>query len=160
MASPVIKAEFDSNGYVTIVDKATDDVVMTMKDTGINLVPDVVTPNDTAPSLLVVHEITVPDGATGDVDVVLDKKTRIIDVWLVKTAGAGGTSDTITVKNGSTAITDALDINVADKVVVRAGTIDDAQASVAAAGTLRVTRTKSSANNVACVVYVLGVLSS
>jgi len=104
----------------------------------------------------VLHRVTVADGATADVDVVLTHKTLIIDVWLVKTAAAGGASDTITVKNSATAITDAIDINVADKVVKRAGTIDDAQNAIAAAGTLRVTRTKASANNVACEVYVLG----
>jgi hypothetical protein len=105
----------------------------------------------------VLHRVDVADGVTGDVDVTLTHKTRVVDVWLVKTAGAGGASDTITVKNGATAITDAMDINVADKTVVRAGTIDDAQHEIAAAGTLRVTRTKVAAANVACVVYVLGV---
>lgn len=104
----------------------------------------------------VIHRIDVADGATGDVDVTLTHKTRVINAWLVKTAGAGGASDTITVKNGSTAITDAMSINVADKVVVRAGTIDDAQHEIAAAGTLRITRTKASAANVACIVYVEG----
>ena len=106
--------------------------------------------------LMVLHRVDVADGATADVDVTLTHKTRVLDVWLVKTAAAGGASDTITVKNGATAITDAMDINVADKIIVRAGTIDDAQHEIAAAGTLRVTRTKSSANNVACTVYVLG----
>lgn len=101
-----------------------------------------------------VHMVEVPDGATGDVDVTVTHKVRVLDVWLVKTAGAGGMSDTITVKNGATAITNALDINVADKTVVRAGTIDDAQWEIAAAGTLRVTRTKASMANVACKVFV------
>lgn len=107
--------------------------------------------------LPVLHRVAVADGATGDVDVTLTHKTLVTDVWLVKTAGAGGASDTITVKNGTTAITDAMDINVADKAVVRAGTIDDAQYAISAGGTLRVTRTKASANNVACVVFVLGI---
>jgi len=104
----------------------------------------------------VLHVIPVADGATGDVDVTLTHKTRIADVVVVKTAGAGGASDTITVKNVSTAITDAMSINVADKAVVRCGTIDDAQQDVAAGTVLRVTRTKASAANVACIVYVRG----
>jgi hypothetical protein len=104
----------------------------------------------------VLHRINVADGATGDVDTVLTHKTLVTEVWLVKTSAAGGASDTITVKNGSTAITNDMDINVADKTVVRAGTIDDAQHEVAAAGTLKITRTKSSMNNVACTVYVMG----
>lgn len=104
----------------------------------------------------VVHRITVADGATADIDVVLTYKTRVYDVVVVKTDGAGGASDTITVKNGATAITDAIDINVADKAVKRAGTIDDAAWDIAAGGTLRVTRTKASAANVACEVIVYG----
>jgi hypothetical protein len=109
--------------------------------------------------LPVVHVIDVPDGATGDVDTVLTHKTRVLDVTVVKTGGAGGAADTVQVKNGATAITDAMDINKADKSVVRAGTIDDAQWEVAAAGTLRVTRTNGAAggNNTACKVIVTGV---
>jgi hypothetical protein len=107
--------------------------------------------------LPVLHRIDVADDATGNVDVVLTHKTRVVDVWLVKTAGAGGADDTIQVKNGASAITDAMSINVADQAVVRAGSIDDATHEIAAAGTLRVTRTKASAANVACVVYVLGI---
>jgi len=105
----------------------------------------------------VVHTVNVPDGATGDVDVVLTHKTEILEVIVQKRAAAGGASDTITVKNGSDAITDAIDINVADKTIKRATTIDDAFSTIAAAGTLKVTRTKASAANVACLVTVIGV---
>lgn len=105
----------------------------------------------------VVHIIAIADGATADIDTVLTDKTEITTIELVKTAGAGGASDTITVKNGSTAITNAMDINVADKTVVRATTIDDAATVIAAAGTLRVTRTKTSGANAACRVIVRGV---
>lgn len=105
----------------------------------------------------VVTVVAVPDGATGDVDVVLTDKTEVMSVEVVKTAGAGGASDTITVKNGATAITNAMDINVADKTVVRPTTIDDAATLIAAAGTLRVTRTKASGANAACRVIVRGV---
>lgn len=104
----------------------------------------------------VVHRIDIADGTTADIDTVLEHKTRVIDVHLVKTGGAGGASDTIQAKNGSNAITNAMSINVADQTVVRAGTIDDAQHEIAAGGTLRITRTKASAANVACTVYVLG----
>jgi hypothetical protein len=104
----------------------------------------------------VVHIVDVPDAATGDVDVTLTHKTRVLDVEVVKTGGAGAASNTITVKNGATAITNDLDMNVADKTVVRAGTIDDAQWDIAAAGTLRVSRAKSG-GNAACKVIVRGV---
>jgi hypothetical protein len=89
---------------------------------------------------------------TGDVDVVLTYKSRVLDVWCVGTA-AGGAGDTITVKNGSTAITNAIDMNVSDKVLVRAGTIDDAQHEIDAAGTLKI----SGASGVTCEVYVLAI---
>ena len=105
----------------------------------------------------VLHRVAVADDVTGDVDVVLTHKTLVTDVWLVKTAGAGGANDTIQVKSTGNAITNAMDINVADQTVVRAGTIDDARHEIAAGGILRVTRTKVAAANVACVVYVLGV---
>lgn len=89
---------------------------------------------------------------TGDTDVTMTHKVRVIDAWCVATA-AGGAADTITIKNGATAITDAMDLNVSDKVVVRAGTIDDASHEIAAAGTLRV----SGASAATCVVYVLAI---
>jgi len=76
---------------------------------------------------------------TGDVDVVVAEKIRVSHVVTVNAGGAGGAGDTITVKNGATAITDAIDCNKADKVVTRVGTINDAQHEIAAAGTLRVT---------------------
>ena len=93
-------------------------------------------------------------------DTVLTHKTLITDIWLMKTGAAGGGSDTIQAKNAANAITDAIDINVADKTMKRAGTIDDAYSLISAGGTLRITRTKASANNVACTVFVLGVRSA
>ena len=106
--------------------------------------------------LPVVHRIDVAAGATGDVDTVLTHKTRVIDVWLVKQAAAGGGAGTIQVKNGATAITDAISINIADQTVARAGTIDDAQHEIAAAGTLKITRTRTASTDETCTVYVLG----
>lgn len=97
----------------------------------------------------VVHRATCTN-LTGDVDIVLTHKTRIIDVQCIGTA-AGGAGDTITVKNGANAITDAIDMNVADGVSKRAGTIDDAQWDIAAAGTLRITG--ASAVNAEVIVY-------
>jgi hypothetical protein len=86
---------------------------------------------------------------TGDIDVVMTHKIRVIDAYCINTA-AGGAADTIIVKNGATAITDAMDINKADKVITRAGTIDDAAYEIAAAGTLRV----SGASGATCEVVV------
>lgn len=90
---------------------------------------------------------------TGDVDVIVEHKLRVVDVWYIGTA-AGGAGDTITVKNGATAITNALDVNVADKTIVRAGTIDDASYDIAAGGTLRVTGASAATG----IVFVQGLL--
>jgi hypothetical protein len=101
----------------------------------------------------VVHRIEIADGA-GDTDVTLTHTTLITDVHVYKTSASGASGDTITVKNGATAITDALDIGVSDTVVVRAGQIDDAANKISAAGTLRVTAANNTNN--ACVVIVQG----
>ncbi len=106
----------------------------------------------------VLHRINIAGGAAGNTDVVLTHKTRIIDVWAVHTA-AGEAGDTIQVFNGAAAITNAMDWKDGDKVVVRAGEIDDAAHEVAAGGTLRVTTTDNDAGGDvgAGIVYVLGI---
>ncbi|KKK52041.1 hypothetical protein LCGC14_3108930, partial [marine sediment metagenome] len=89
-----------------------------------------------------------------DTDVTLTHKTTVTDVIVVKTVGAGTGTNTITVKNGTTAITDVIDMAVSDKVIVRASTIADDQASIAASGTLRITAVKN--DDITCIVYVYG----
>ncbi len=101
----------------------------------------------------VVYRIDIAD-LDADTDVVLTHKTTVTDVIVVKTVGAGTGTNTITVKNGSTAITDVIDLAVSDKVIVRAGSIDDAQASIAASGTLKITAVKN--DDITCIVYVYG----
>lgn len=105
----------------------------------------------------VVHVIAIADGVTADKDVVFTHKTEILQIEVIKGANAGGASDTIQVKKGATAITDAMSINVAAKIVVRPSTVDMAQTVIAAGGTLRVTKTKASGADVACRVIVRGV---
>lgn len=104
-----------------------------------------------APSYI--HRVDVAAGATGNVDTVLAHKSRVIDAWLVKRTGAGGGAGTIQIFNGASAITDAMSINVADQVIVRATTLDDAAYEIAAAGTLRITRTRTASTNEAATVY-------
>jgi hypothetical protein len=106
---------------------------------------------NTVGGITLLYRITAT-ALTGDVDVTVAERIRVLDVWCVATA-AGGASDTIIVKNGTTAITDAMDLNVSDKVIVRALTIDDAQHEIAAAGTLKV----SGASAATCEVYVLAI---
>lgn len=117
----------------------------------------VATDSSGEPQLLATVLIPVPDAATGDVDVVMERAFEVLEIAVQKRAGAGAASNTITVKKGATAISDAMDMNVADKAIVRASTIDDAQSTLAAGSTLRVSRAKSG-GNAACLVVVRGVL--
>ena len=103
----------------------------------------------------VLHRIGLSAGAIADTDVVLKHKTRVIDAWLVLD-GAGVATTTLAVKNGATAITDAMAASGTNKAVVRCATIDDAQAEIAAAGTLRIS-SATGASQPAATVYVLGI---
>lgn len=78
--------------------------------------------------------------AAGDTDIVVAQKVQIMAATFVKKTATGvGSAKTVTLKKGTSAISDALNIAVADKVVVRAGTIDDANHILAAGDTLRAT---------------------
>lgn len=104
-----------------------------------------------------VYLVSFADGATESKTIVLPAiagKVKVVDVTVIKTAGAGGVSDTLQVFNGVTAVTDAIDMNVADKTVKRAATIDDASYTFSDGGTITVTKTKASAANMACEVYI------
>lgn len=127
-------------------------------DTALDKLDGTIANGNTVAGPLYSHTVNVPDGTTANIDTVITRKIDVIDVIVRKQAAAGGASDTITVSNGADPITDAIDINVADKTVKRAGTIDDGFSQIAAGGTLRVVRTKASANNVACLVTVVGIL--
>lgn len=84
-----------------------------------------------------VHRIDIAAGAIGNTDVVLTHKSRVIDAWLVL-RGAGVPTTTLQVKNGTTAITDAMAASGSDQAVVRAASLNDASWEIAAGGTLRV----------------------
>jgi len=117
--------------------------------TGANVAP--VANVNTVGGIPVLYRITAA-ALSADVDVVVAEAIRVIDAWCIATA-AGGAGDSITVKNGSTAITNAMDLNVSDNVVVRAGTIADAAHEIAAGGTLKIT----GASAVNAEVYVLAI---
>ena len=102
----------------------------------------------------VIFRKDVAAGATADIDVVVTNKVRVINAWLVKGANAGGGAGTIQIKNGASAITDAMSINIAANTIQRAATIDQTQWEIAAAGTLRFTRTRSASTDEACTVFV------
>gem|GEM_PF-3329100 len=102
--------------------------------------------------------VTIAGGAAANTDITTVTAVRIIDAWAVHEGGAGEASDTIQVADGSgNPITNAMDWSGNDKIVVRAGEIDDAAFEVAAAGTIRVTTTDddSGTDVGAGVVYIL-----
>lgn len=115
----------------------------------------------TTPSVPGMHIVTLADtGAapsTGTTDIILDKKERVTDVRIVKQSatGAGGVN-TVQVRTGAgAAISDAISIAIADQLIARAASIDDATHEIAALSTLRVYQDKQAgAGNNACTVYI------
>ena len=99
--------------------------------------------------------IDIAAGALGNTDVVVTHKIRVIDSWLVL-RGAGVSSTTLQVKNGTNAITNAMAASGSDQALVRAASIDDAYHEIAAAGTLRVT-SAAGATQPDATVYVMAV---
>lgn len=106
--------------------------------------------SQTSGGVAIRYVFAIPDAA-GDVDydIVVDEKIEVFDARVIKSgAGAG---NTVTVKNGATAISDAMAAAV-DKTVTRAGTIDPAQSVINAAGTLRVTAHRAAGTMLAKVI--------
>lgn len=111
-----------------------------------------------SPGIPFLLSLTIPAGATGNVDFTgLPFKIRVHNVTGIKTSAAGGGAGSVQVMNGATtdAITDAISIDVADKTVIRATTIDDAFRDVASGGTIRVVRTRTASTSEACVLDLL-----
>lgn len=103
----------------------------------------VVSDNQATPGIPVVFEFVIGDAATGDIDIVVGRKVRVKDITCIKRNGAGA-ANTMQVKKGATAISDAIACAV-DNAVTHAATIDDAGGvNVLDAGdTLRVTATRA-----------------
>ena len=93
-------------------------------------------------------------GAIGNTDTVLEYGLVICDAFVVLT-GAGVASCTLTVGTTTAACTSAMAVSGSDKAVVRSTTLDDAQRTIAAGGTIRIT-TAAGATQPNCIVYVLG----
>lgn len=115
--------------------------------------------SNTEGGIPVIFRYALADAASGNVEITMTHKVRVIDAWVVKTSADGhATEDTVTIGKGASAITDAMAIGAPnDKGITRAATIDDANHEIAAAGALRITWAKGSSggNNVACEIYVM-----
>src|ERR1043166_3323139 len=91
-----------------------------------------------APGLVVAIPVATSGSVTADFDTVVNDKFEVLFV-ICRKDGAGA-ANTITIKNGSTAISDAIAF-ATDKAVTLSGTIDTASNVIAAGGTLRVSAT-------------------
>ncbi len=107
--------------------------------------------------LPVLHKIAIANAASSNVEVVLTHKTVVIDAWIIPLA-TGDAGNNFTVGNGASAITNAMVGNV-DTTIARCTTIDDANQTIAAGGSLRVTWVRNAGSS-ACDVYVLGYRSA
>ena len=100
--------------------------------------------------------LTMRFTATADAaatDFTTTRALRVFDATAIKTAALGNAGDTVQVLNAANAITNAIALNAADATVVRAGTINDANNRIAAAGTLRITTVEGGVN-CACELYI------
>ena len=98
---------------------------------------------------------TIAD-ASADTDIIVTSKIRVVDAWIINTGiAAHATTDTITFKNGTNAITDAIAKTATVNAIRRASTFDPARWDIADGGTLRITAAKTT--NVACEAYVRGI---
>lgn len=103
----------------------------------------------------VVHMIAITAGAVGAKNITLTHKTRVLNVRVLM-RGAGVASCTLVVGNAGNAITNAMDVSVADTTLIRCSSLDDTYFEIAAGGSLRVT-TAAGASQPDCLVVVEGV---
>jgi len=105
----------------------------------------------------VIFRVDTIGGASANVDVLMTHKVLVTDVW-VHVNGLGTTSDTVAVQNITAAITNAMDIDVADTTLVRAGTLDDSENVIAAATNLRIAQVDGGgSDSPPLTVYVLAI---
>ena len=105
----------------------------------------------------VMIRVNTAAGATNSVELTMERAFTVIDFMAHNIGGAGGSGDKCQLFNASNAISDQMDLNIADNVYARAASIDDARMEVAAGGTLKVTATDGSGSDLrAMICYVTG----
>ena len=109
--------------------------------------PQVMAKTSRSFAIPVAVQVDVPNTA-GDITLSVPRKMRLVHVTGLKGPTAGGAGDEVTVKRGSTAITDVISLNVLAKVVIGALTIDPTQHLFAADESLVISVAK--ATNCAC----------
>jgi len=94
-------------------------------------------------------------------------RARVLDFWVIQKAAGPAASSTLTLRHGDgagtetfTAISDSLAIGtVADKTMVRAGTLDDAQYVIEKGDSLNISAVASAGTHSARAVVLLQVLA-
>ena len=103
-------------------------------------------------------ELVTAAGASANLDTVIQEKMTVTDVHVVMT-GAGASSDTVRVTNGtgSNHVTAALDVSGSAGDIVRAANLTTANITFAAGATLRVTTSDNSGSDLEpMIVFVHG----
>ena len=103
-------------------------------------------------------EIVTAAGASANLDTVIQEKMTVTDVHVLMT-GAGASSDTVRVTNGtgSNHVTAALDVSGSAGDIVRAANLTTANITFAAGATLRVTTSDNSGSDLEpMIVFVHG----
>jgi len=102
---------------------------------------------------LLYHTTIADVGAPTAYDITVTSKIHVADAWIVSTAVGHAANDTLRLSSTAANITNVMVKTDVDNAVVRATTIDHANADIANGGILRWTATK--ATNCACEAYVL-----
>lgn len=145
-------------GDKTACDQIVDDLLGHMT-TPVNTATSTATVN-VGSSLVYVFDLADAAGANYDLPMPAGQSFKVTGMTAVKTdANTGGAyANTVQVLNGSNAITNAATFSSKnDGDMISAATIDDAHATIAGGGTLRVAVARAN-GNAACEVYVYGVL--
>ncbi len=105
----------------------------------------------------VIFRVLTAGGASANIDVAMKHKVRVVDAWAVLKA-IGTASDTVTIQNVTTDITDAIPLLLGDQSVARAVSVDDAQHEITAGANLRVAQVDGGgSDSPALDVYVLAI---
>ena len=121
-------------GVETLTAKVIDGDDNTLQDISPPVAKAVVV--NTTPSLTFALQFLNTGAETQTYTVPAGKTLRVLDVWGYKSVALGNAGDSVQIKNAGTAITDAISLNIADNARFAAGTLDDAQQSVAAGAAL------------------------
>ncbi len=98
--------------------------------------------------------VKIPDAATGNVDTEVKQDMKVIDAFVVAEGTNGSNANTIQVKNGTTALTDAMSLNSKSaNDIVRATEIDLDETEFEAGDNLRITRTRAG-GDIECSVFI------